>query len=125
MRHALHIVVSILLWILFGYYWYVVVAHREVSADTLHAMGVLVGSTALGLALTLWWIAHNKRIASRGRRKGTLPASPEPFDQDYLGRPLDAPAIEELRLAPVVDVLLDDEGRKVYRNVHEPGGEGT
>jgi hypothetical protein len=117
MRHALHIVFSILLWILFGYYWYVVVAEREVSTDTLHAMGVLAGSTALGLALTLWWVAHNKRIAAKGRRTGTLPAPPEPFEEDHIGRSLVAPRIEELKRARVVDIALDDEGRKVYTAV--------
>ena len=115
MRHALHIVISILLWILFGYYWYVVVAQREVSVDTLHAMGVLVGSTALGLALTLWWVAHNRRIAARGRRKDTLPSPPEPFDTDYLGRPVEAPEIGDLKNARVIDVELDDEGHKIYK----------
>lgn len=114
MRHALHIVFSILLWILFGYYWYVVVAEREVSADTLDAMGVLAGSTVLGLALTLWWIAHNKRIASKGRRTATLPSPVEPFEKDTIGRPLVAPGIEVLQAARVVDIALDDDGNKVY-----------
>jgi len=117
MRHVLHIVISILLWILFGYYWYVVVAEREVSTDTMHAMGVLAGSTALGLALTLWWIAHNKRIASKGRRLDTLPQPPEPFDQDYLGRPLVGPTVEDLKKARIIDIDLDDGGHKVYTTV--------
>ena len=117
MRHALHIAISVLLWILFGYYWYVVVAEREVSADTLHAMGVLAGSTALGLALTLWWVAHNKRIASKGRRTATLPAPPEPFAQDHLGRPRTAPDIAVLQNARVVDIALDGEGRNDYTTV--------
>ena len=114
MRHVLHIVVSVLLWILFGYYWYVVVAEREVSADTLDAMGVLVGSTVLGLALTLWWVAHNKRIASKGRRT-TSPAPPaEPFTHDTLGREITAAGLEELKAARCVEIGLDDEDRKVY-----------
>jgi len=121
MRHALHIAVSVLLWILFGYYWYVVVAHREVSADTLDAMGVLVGSTALGLAVTLWWVAHNKRIASRGRRTATPPAPAESLAVDSLGRPVVSPGLEVLRTARLVDVSLDGDGRKVYA----PGGEAS
>ena len=115
MRHAIHILVSVLLWILFGYYWYVVVAQREVSADTLHAMGVLVGSTALGLAMTLWWVAHNRRIAARGRRRDTLPPPPEPFAADVLERPVVAPPVDDLKSARVIDVALDDAGTKTYR----------
>ena len=66
MRNFLHYLISILLWVLFGYYWYVVV-QRQIDRDTLQPLAILFAITALGLAITLWWIAHNKRIAAKGQ----------------------------------------------------------
>jgi len=65
MRNFLHYLISILLWILFGYYWYVVV-QRQISRESLEPLVILTGITVLGLVITLWWIAHNKRIAANG-----------------------------------------------------------
>ena len=116
MRNFLHYLISILLWILFGYYWYVVV-QRQIGRDSVQPLGILFAITVLGLAVTLWWIAHNKRIASKGRRTETLPQPPEPFDQDYLGRPLVGSTVEDLKKARIIDIDLDDGGHKVYTTV--------
>ncbi len=113
MRNFLHYLFSILLWIVFGYYWYVVV-ERQIGREHLHPLGILVGITALGLAVTLWWIAHNKRIAAKGKRKNLMPAPAEPFDFDNLERPIVAPEMALLRTAARVTIAVDDQGNKVY-----------
>lgn len=112
MRQAWHWVASILMWILFGWYWYLVM-QRQISPSSLRAVWLLAAISAVGLLVTLWWVAHNKRLASRNRRQGAPPAVPETFTTDHLGRPLAGAAPASLRSAKIVTVSLDDQGRKV------------
>jgi hypothetical protein len=120
MRNFLHYLISILLWILFGYYWYVVV-QRQISRDSIQPLGILFAITVLGLAVTLWWIAHNRRIAARGQRRNLMPPPPEPFQKDNLNRTIVAPDMALLKTARRVVVRVDLEGRKVY-TIEEAGG---
>lgn len=116
MRNAWHIFVSILMWCLLGYYWYVV-ARRQVTAESGVALLVLLGIVLAGLVITLFWVSHNLRLSARlGQRKG-FPPKPEPFTHDHLGRPLVAPPRTELRAATTVVVELDADGNKIYRIV--------
>jgi hypothetical protein len=112
MRQAWHWVASILMWIIFGWYWYLVM-QRQVSPESLRAVALLAVMSACGLALTLWWVAHNKRLAARNRRLGAPEAAPETATTDHLGRPLAGTAPAALREARVVTVRVDDQGRKV------------
>ena len=84
-------------------------------------LGILFAITVLGLAVTLWWIAHNKRIAARGQRKNLMPPPPEPFEFDNLNRPIVAPDIELLKTAARITVEVDDQGHKVY-TIEQGGG---
>jgi hypothetical protein len=120
MRNFFHYLVSVLLWILFGYYWYVVV-QRQISRDSIQPLGILLAITVLGLALTLWWRAHNKRIAARGNRKNIMPPPDEPFSEDFLRRPIIAPDMDQLKSAYRVSIKLDDRGNKVY-TIEQGGG---
>lgn len=113
MRKFLHFLFSILLWILFSYYWYVVV-QRQIGRDSLQPLAILFAITVLGLATTLWWIGHNKRIAAKGNRNTLMPPPPEPFDFDNLNRPITAPEMSLLKTADIVTVKVDDRGHKVY-----------
>lgn len=114
MRHAWHVFISVLLWCLFGYYWYVVV-HRQLTVDSGVALLILAAIVVAGCVLTVLWVVHNKRLATRlGRRKGFAPP-PEDFACDHLGRPVVAPPLAELRAATAVVVELDGDGRKTYR----------
>jgi hypothetical protein len=103
MRHFVHVVISLLMWCLFGYYWYVV-SGREIGDDTVQALGVLSIVITLGLMGTLWWVQHNKRLAQRNRRSSAPPTIPEPFDFDYLKRPIVAPDISILQAASIIDI---------------------
>ena len=40
MRYAMHLAASILMWILFAWYWYLVM-QRQISAGSLRAVGLL------------------------------------------------------------------------------------
>ena len=113
MRNFLHYLFSILMWILFGYYWYVVV-ERQIGRDSLQPLGILFALTVLGLAITLWWIAHNKRIAAKGKRKNFMPAPAEPFEFDNLGRSISTPPMAELKAAALINIQVDDQGHKIY-----------
>jgi uncharacterized membrane protein YbhN (UPF0104 family) len=109
----MHGVFAVLLWILFGYYWYVV-GQRSINPATIDAVLGLGSLVAIGVILTMVWVAHNLRLSRKfGRRKG-FAAPAETFDKDYLARPLVHPPVHELRTAKIVTVSLDDEGRKVY-----------
>lgn len=127
MRHIIHVIISILMWILFGYYWYVV-GGREIGEETQLALILLIVVIVVGLIGTLWWVAHNKRLASRNRRAGAPSTKPEPFERDNLDRPIEGPDVNVLRGAKVVDItvrLSDDEdpygGTKIYAAA-SPGG---
>jgi len=115
------------MWCLFGYYWYVV-SKREIGHETIEALGVLSIVIVVGILTTLWWVAHNNRLAKRNRRNSPPPEVPEPFDVDYLKRPIVAPDIKILQAASIIDIELvplseeeaakdpDNEyaGKKVY-----------
>lgn len=105
-------IASILMWILFGWYWYLVM-QRQVSPSSLRAVGLLMAISLVGLLVTVWWVGHNKRLAARNRRQGAPPARPEAREADHLGRPLAGTPAADLRNARVVTVSLDDGGRKV------------
>lgn len=121
MRNAIHVFVSLLMWCLFGYYWYVV-SQNQLNQASLQAVGILAIIVVVGLGLTLWWVAHNKKLAQRNRRTSAPATVPETFDFDFLGRPLDRPSVDALKAAQVIEVVLgpgrdgqDQElGRKVY-----------
>ena len=113
MRNLFHTIISVIMWCLFGYYWYVV-GRRQITASSLEAVGVLALITLLGLIITLWWIAHNKKLASRNRRLAAPPTKPETFETDYLGRKLVSPGIDVLQAAASIVVWVDQDGQKVY-----------
>ncbi len=113
MRNIFHSVVSILMWCLFGYYWYVV-GRRQITTSSVEAVGILALITLVGMLLTMWWIAHNKKLASRNRRQNAPPTAPETFETDYLGRELESPGLDVLLAAGTIIVSVDDKNRKVY-----------
>ncbi len=113
MRHAIHLVASILMWVLFSWYWYLVM-QRQVTLASLRSVGLLLVISAAGLVLTIGWVAHNKRLAARNRRRGGRPAVSETMATDHLGRPLAGTAAADLLTAKVVTVRIDEQGRKVF-----------
>jgi len=121
MRYAIHLVASILMWVLFSWYWYLVM-QRQVSPSSLRAVGLLFVISAVGLVLTIAWVAHNKRLAARNRRRGGRPAVSEALSTDHLGRQMTGTPAADLQTAKVVTVSVDEQGRKVLaaaQGVHD------
>lgn len=113
LRHLIHTLISVLMWCLFGYYWYLVTA-RGFSRSSLEALGILSAIITLGLVLTFLWVTHNVRLARRDRRQEARQSPEENLEQDYLSRPVSAPGLQELRQARLIDLSLAAEGRKIY-----------
>lgn len=107
MRHLVHVVISLAMWCLFGYYWYVVLG-REISDTTVRALGILSIVIVAGLIATFWWVSHNMRLARRNRRNTPPPVKPETFERDTLGRAIVAPDMLELKAAHVIDIDVVD-----------------
>jgi len=108
------------MWCLFGYYWYVV-GRRQITVASLQAVAVLGLITIVGLLLTIWWIAHNKKLASRNRRRAAPATTPETFDTDSIGRPIQSPSLDVLHEANIISISIGHEGQKVYEVAEEVG----
>ena len=110
MRHLLHVLVSIAMWGLFGYYWRVVLG-REMGEGTLRALVILGLVVVLGLAVTVAWVGHNLRLARKfaDRRRRVRHVDEPELARDTIGRPVTHPGLERLRAATVVDIAADPE----------------
>lgn len=120
-RNAFHVIVSLLLWCLFGYYWYIV-ARSQITSASLEALAILGVIILAGLIITVWWVSHNKKLAQRNRRTTPPATVPETFDFDYLGRSLVRPDVALLQAARIIDIDIEPEslddptgpGKKIY-----------
>lgn len=124
-RTGVHITLGILLWIVFGYYWYIVF-QRPITP---HTQVALIGVSIIVVAMTLflvYWIFHNRRIARRHprrRRRFSAVAAPQ---ADFLGRKVVAP--DELADARYIEIHLVEmsgndgvaEMHKIFRTREEP-----
>lgn len=122
MRLYFHILLGILLWIVFGYYWYIVV-QRPIGPQTrLALIAVAVIVVALTLALVAW-IFYNIRLARRFKRRQTRLRGVKRSATDFLGRQLVFENEVQVMVARHVRVNVEDvkiNGRKagelkVYR----------
>jgi hypothetical protein len=128
MRHLIHVVLSVAMWVVFAYYWRVVLG-RDISPGNLRAVTILGVVVVAGLVATVLWVGHNLRLARKfaGRRRATPePLRPE-LTHDTIGRPVAHPGLDELRAARVVDVMVDedpagDEATKTYTATGDGSG---
>ena len=118
MRDLLHILLSLGMWALFGYYWHLVLS-REIGSRTVHGIFILILIVVSGLLLTLLWVVHNLRLARRNRRRGHPPAVAESHEQDTIGRPVVGADLSTLRAARRIDISLTDSGEKRYSTAEE------
>jgi hypothetical protein len=101
-RTIFHIVLGGLLWVVFGYYWYLVV-QQTVTPETKRAL-IIVGAIVVGITLfDVFWIFHNVRIARYGKRRDRRTAA-EPPANDFLGRSFIAQGDDALRTARYIEV---------------------
>ena len=110
MRHLLHVLVSLAMWGLFGYYWRVVLG-REIGPGTVRAMLLLVSLVLIGLAVTILWVGHNLRLARKfeGRRRGARQVPDPELARDTLGRAIAQPGLATLRAARIIDIDADED----------------
>ena len=101
-RTILHILLGALLWIVFGYYWYLVMQQpiTEHTKRALVAVGTIVSVITL---FDAGWILHNIRIARFGKRR-TRQTAAEPPTEDFLGRRFIAQSDEAVRAAGYIEV---------------------
>lgn len=113
MRHILHVIVSIAMWCLFGYYWHIVLG-REIGDSTLRALALLGLSVLAGLIITMLWVGHNLRLARKfaGRRRQPRQADDPALEHDSIGRALQHPGLHNLRAARVIDIHADDQSKQ-------------
>ena len=128
-RTGVHIFLGILLWIVFGYYWYIVF-QRPITPHTRLALIIVSVIVAVVTLFLVFWIFHNRRIARRyPRRRKRAPESDAPTS-DFLGRQLITPVQSELTAARyieihVVEMASDEEDNtehKVFRTREELPG---
>ncbi len=111
-RTVFHIVLGALMWVVFGYYWYLVV-QQPVTEHTKNALAIVGIIIAAITVFDFFWILHNIRVSKNGKRRTRMTASPLPAE-DYLGRPYVTPG-DELVLAAryvevhVIEIAEDDE----------------
>jgi hypothetical protein len=109
----LHALVALLGWLVFSRFWIIVFLR---TPPTEAARGVLLLALLLILAvgLTLGWVRHNIRLFRHRDRRRTARDVRADFSSDVLGRPVTSPAWEEVRLAPEIEITVE-ESAKAYR----------
>jgi hypothetical protein len=110
-RTILHILLGTLLWLVFGYYWYLVM-QQPVTEQTQRALVIVGGLVAVITVFDVFWIFHNVRIARFGKRRTRRTAGEMPLT-DFLGRTYIAQSDEAVRAASYIEVhvveIADDE----------------
>lgn len=111
LRTTVHILLGAVLWLVFGYYWYLVM-QQPVTYETKRAL-ICVGAIVAVITLVdAFWIIHNIRIARFGKRRARQTAA-EPPVEDFLGRAFIAQSEEAIRSAPYIEVhvveIADDK----------------
>jgi FtsZ-interacting cell division protein ZipA len=101
-RTTFHILLGALLWLVFGYYWYLVM-QQPVTDETKRALMIVGAIVAVITIFDALWIIHNIRIARFGKRR-TRRTAAEPPVEDFLGRAFIAQSEEALRAARYIEV---------------------
>lgn len=110
---AVNGLVALLAWAVF-FYWWAVVATDVARVRVEYALWVLTLMAVGVFFVTLLWIRHNLRIASRGKRGFSTRYLVPVFENDYLNRPLEfRPATPRGERWVVVHA---DAERKVYES---------
>ena len=106
-RMVSHIILGVLLWVVFGYYWYLVV-QRPITEHTRFAL-MAVGLVTLSITVFLvGWIFHNIRISRRLHRRKTRPEGTKVPDQDFLGRTIMMLEAPEITTANYIEVVVGE-----------------
>ncbi len=85
LKQAFHVVIAVLLWIVFGYYWWIVL-RRPMNPDTRTALTILAILVLAGIVCLTLWVFHNMRIYRTHHRRKERRKVIFAHDRDYLGR---------------------------------------
>jgi hypothetical protein len=89
MRQVGHILVGLVFWALLLVLWVMLVAERKAGPQSLaYSVQYVAAVGGAVLAVTLWWIHHNRRIYRRKGPRTGRPRVPTRIDEDRLGRPI-------------------------------------
>lgn len=114
-----HYLVAACGWLLLVFEWEHV-SHRASRGEEEALILVLIVSLVLIHLAAIIWIAHNKRLAARGKRGLVTRYSPPVFSQDHLGRSL----VIESGSLPNREVQVSIDGdSKLYASATPMAGE--
>ena len=106
-------VVSILFgWTLFAYWWVDVIEKTD-KVVFLRALAAVVIVIDIVLFATLIWIAHNRRLARRGKRGLSTPFRIPQFERDRVHRAIILAGRDSLRRAPIL-IITATPKEKTY-----------
>jgi hypothetical protein len=106
-------VVSILFgWTLFAYWWFEVIEKTD-KVVFLRALAAVVIVVDIVLLATLIWIAHNRRLARRGKRGRSTPFRIPRYERDRVHRAIVLAGRDSLQRAPIL-VITATAKEKTY-----------
>jgi hypothetical protein len=118
-RTIFHIVLGTLMWVVFGYYWYLVM-QQPVTQHTKNALAIVGVIVAVITVFDGFWILHNIRVSKNGKRRSRMTATPPPTD-DYLGRSYVTPGDDLVRAARYIEVhvieVVEDDQRVIEQKL--------
>ena len=122
MRHLIHAILAILLWIVFVIYWRIVF-QRPMSYETKIALFTLGALAFISILFLTVWVFHNvmihKRLHRRKERRGGMR---EP-NQDFMGRWIVIDHPEVLRRANYIEIDVKSnmvDGKVVEEKLFKP-----
>jgi hypothetical protein len=122
LRHLLHAILAILLWIVFVIYWRIVF-QRPMSPETKIALFTLGSIAFLSILFLSVWVFHNILISKKlHRRKERRGGMREP-NQDFMGRWIVIDHPEVLRRASYIEVEVKSnmvDGKVVKEKIFRP-----
>jgi hypothetical protein len=99
---ALHLVVVIAGWCLFGAFWWIVL--RQPPHPLTNIAWLLVGTLVVLPGVTLYWVLHNRGIYLRKGPRRLVQAVETRYAKDWAGRPVHAD-FAQLKLARSITIL--------------------
>ncbi len=111
LKRLAHVVALLAGWLLFGWFWWHVLATQEIYRPGLILL--LAGSAIIFPVVTLFWVKHNRRIYRAKGPRRRIRAVTEQYAHDWEGRAI-VSDWSALRHARSIVVRLDAES-KVYQ----------
>ena len=99
-------------WTLFAYWWFEVFEKTD-KVVFLRALAAVVIVIDIVLLATLIWIAHNRRLARRGKRGRSTPFRIPQYERDRVHRIIVLAGRDSLKKAPIF-VITTTAKEKTY-----------